>query len=82
MKILFIGPKSGNSYLTYIALKKVYNKVDLINTNKSLIGISFFLKIFIHISSNIFDKYFYHFILKRITKKYDLIYVVLGDNWK
>ena len=79
MKILFIGPKSGNSYLTYIALKKVYNKVDLINTNKSLIGISFFLKIFIHISSNIFDKYFYHFILKRITKKYDLIYVRSGE---
>lgn len=78
MKILFIGPKSGNSYLTYLALKKIYN-VDLINTNKTLIGISFFLKIFIHISSNIFEKYFYHFILKRIKKNYDLIYVRSGE---
>ena len=79
MKILFIGPKSGNSYLTYITLKKIYKEVDLINTEKSLLGISFFLKIFIHISSIIFDKYFFHFILKKVSKNYDLIYVRAGE---
>ena len=27
MKVLFIGPKSGNSYLQYLALKKINKKL-------------------------------------------------------
>ena len=34
MKVLFIGPKLGNSYLQYLTLKKIYKKVDLIDANK------------------------------------------------
>ncbi len=79
MNILFIGSKSGNSYLTYKTLKKIYKKVDLINIDKSLIGINFLLKVFIHISSILFKKYFFYFILNRVNKNYDLIYVRAGE---
>ena len=79
MKILFIGPKFGNSYLSFIALKKINKKVDLINTSNSILNNSLFSKVFIHLSSTVFEKYFYNFIIKKIKKKYDLIYVRSGE---
>ena len=32
MKILFIGTNFGNSYLQYLALRKIHKNVDFINT--------------------------------------------------
>ena len=78
MKILFIGPKFGNSYLSFYCFK-IYKKVDLINTSNSILNNSLFSKVFIHLSSTVFEKYFYNFIIKKIKKKYDLIYVRSGE---
>ena len=33
MKILFIGTSFGNSYLQYLTLKRMYNNVDIIDTD-------------------------------------------------
>ena len=36
MKILFIGEHSGNSFIQYQSLKKIYKNVDIISPSKKL----------------------------------------------
>ena len=85
MKILFIGPKLSlnknisNSYLQYRALKKLYRSVDIIDSNKILFFPFLANKIFFHISPLIFEHYINFYILSKINKKYDLIYIKAGD---
>ena len=80
MKVLFIGPQQGRSFNEYLALKKIYKNVDLIEPYKSLPFQSISSKIFFHISPKllepIINKYF---ILKIKDKSYDLIYVRSGE---
>jgi len=79
MKILFIGTKFGNSYLQYLALRKIHKNVDFINT----LEIFKFKKIsnllFVHFTPLIFEKKINEYILKKTNKSYDLIYVKSGE---
>ena len=79
MKILFIGPKLGNSYIQYLNLKKIYNKVDIIDSNKAFFFPQFTKKIFHHISPKILEFNINRYVLSKIKKKYDLIYVKSGE---
>ena len=82
MKILFIGqhyPYQNNSHLQYLRLKKIYKNVDIINGYRSFFFPSISLKIFHHISSKLFSHFINNYVLKRIKKKYDLIYVMSGE---
>ena len=79
MKILFIGPKFGNSNIQYLTLKKIYKNVDIIDTNKILFFPFFTTKIFIQITPLIFEFYINHCILSKVTTNYDLIYVKSGE---
>ena len=80
MKVLFIGPQQGRSFNEYLAFKKIYKNVDLIEPYKSLPFQSISRRIFFHISPKllepIINKYF---ILKIKDKSYDLIYVNSGE---
>ena len=53
MKILFIGPKLGNSYIQYLNLKKIYRNVDIIDSNKAFFLPKVTKRIFHHISPKI-----------------------------
>tara|TARA_Y100000590_G_C15684324_1_gene1001012 strand:+ start:49 stop:1056 length:1008 start_codon:yes stop_codon:yes gene_type:complete len=79
MKILFIGPKKGNSYLHFLALKRTYKKVDIINSEDVFVFPFVSKKIFYHISPYIFQFYINYFILSKIHNNYDLIYVRSGE---
>ena len=79
MKVLFIGQKFGNSHLQYKSLKKLYKKVDLINTKKILPFFKITIKIFFHISPVIFENFISKKILKKVNSQYDLIYVKSGE---
>ncbi len=78
-KVLFIGSKSGNSYLELLVLKKLFKKVDVIDTKKILGSSKIYNKIFHHISPNLFEKHINRYILKRIQTTYDLIYTRSGE---
>ena len=79
MNILFLGTKTGNSYLQYIALKRNYKNVDFIDGYESLKFKKLGIKIFVHITPKIFETIINKYILSRIKKKYDLIYVKSGE---
>ena len=85
MKILFIGPKRSlhknlsNSFLQYLALKRLYKNVDIIDSAKILFLPSLTSKIFVQISPLIFAHYINYYILSKVKKNYDLIYVKAGD---
>ena len=79
MKVLFIGAKFGNSYRQYLAIKKNYKRVDLIDGKKVLFLPWITNKIFFRISPLIFQSSINHHILSKVTKNYDLIYVKSGD---
>ena len=79
MKVLFIGPKLGNSYLQYLTLKKIYKNVDFIDGLKVFFLPSLTRKIFNHITPLILQFYINHYILSKVKKNYDLIYVKSGD---
>ena len=79
MKVLFIGPKLGNSYLQYLTLKKIYKKVDLIDVDKILLFPWINNKIFFHISPLIFESQINNKICSKVKKNYDLIYVKGGE---
>ena len=79
MKVLFIGAKFGNSYRQYLAIKKNYKKVDLIDGKKVLFLPWITNKIFFRISPLIFQSSINHHILSKVTKNYDLIYVKSGE---
>ena len=57
MKVLFIGPKSGNSYLQYLALKEINKQTHFINDTNILFYNKITEKIFWHISPFIFENY-------------------------
>ena len=78
MKILFIGSKTGNSYLQYLALKKLHKDTDIIDSNY-IFSSPMIKKIFYHISPYIFEFFINFYVLKNIKKKYDLIYVRSGE---
>ena len=85
MRVLFIGPKKSlnkylsNSYLQFLALKKLYKNVDSIDSSQILFLPFLTNKIFIHISPLIFEYFINFYILSRIKKKYDLIWIKGGD---
>ena len=79
MKVLFIGMKSGNSYIQYLTLKKIYKKVDFIDAFRPFFLPNITRRIFWHISPQIFEPLLNHYILSRIKKSYDLIYVKAGE---
>ena len=78
-KVLFIGAKSGNSYLELLVLKKIFKKVDVIDTKKILGSSKIYNKIFHHVLPNLFEKHINSYILKRIQTTYDLIYTRSGE---
>ena len=78
MKVLFIGPKSGNSYLQFNAIKKFYKKTDFIDDSKILFYTKITSKIFWHISPLIFENLINRKILSKINSKYDIIFIKTG----
>ena len=66
MKVLFIGPKLGNSYLQYLALKKIYKNVDFIDGFKVFFLPFLTRKIFNHVTPLILQFYINHYILIEI----------------
>ena len=79
MKVLFIGMKSGNSYIQYLTLKEIYKKVDFIDGFRPFFLPSITRRIFWHISPKIFEPLLNQYILSKIKKSYDLIYVKAGE---
>jgi len=73
MKILFIGKREGNSYLTYKVIKKINKNTDFLNTSYILNS-----KIKNFIFWNLFPYFFKNkinnFYKKKIQKKYDLFF--------
>ena len=78
MKVLFIGPKSGNSYLQYLALKRINKKTFLIDDRNILSYKKITEKIFWHISPSIFENLIFKRIISKINSKYDLIIIKPG----
>ena len=78
MKVLFIGPKSGNSYLQYLALKKINKKTFLIDDRNILSYKKITEKIFWHISPSIFENLIFKRIISKINSKYHLIIIKPG----
>jgi len=79
MKILFIGPKFGNSYLQYLTLKRIYKNVDFIDTFQIFKFKKISTYLFIHLTPLIFENKINKYILTKIKKNYDLIYVKSGE---
>ena len=84
MKVLFIGQKFGNSYFQYLALKRIYKRIDIIDSDRILPFPQLSGKVFFHISPFILQPYINYKILSKVKKKYDLIYVkaaeLIGKN--
>ena len=79
MKILFIGPNKLSSKHKYLCLKKLYKNVDIVNANESFSFNQITERIFWHISSKIFENQINSYILKKIKKNYDLIFIDSGE---
>ena len=79
MKILFIGILKRNTYFEYLALKKIYKNIDVVDCTQFFLLPSISQRIFLHISPKIFEPFLNNFILSRIKKNYDLIYVNSGS---
>ena len=77
-KALFIGTKFGNGYLQYKSLKFFFDVVDIIEP-VSVFKNKYILKFFHHFNSRFFSLIIYNFILSKIKKNYDLIYVKSGE---
>jgi len=75
VNILYIALIKGNSKLTLNSLKRIYKKVDCINTNKILPFHNFSYKLFYHLSPKLFEKHLDYFFYKKIKKKYDLVFI-------
>ena len=78
-KILFIGTTTGNSFLELLVLKKFFKRVDKIDVEKIFFFKKIVFRIFHHISPYIFEHHINKYILKRMKKNYDLIYVRSGE---
>ena len=75
MKILFIGTKGEKSHHHFLSLKKIYRNVDFIDPNKAYIFPSIGGRISHRISPKIFEPIINIYILSKIKKNYDLIFV-------
>ena len=77
MNILYIALIEGNrtSKFTLNSLKRIYKKVDCINTNKILPFHNFSYKLFFHLSPKLFEKHLDYFFYQKIKKKYDLVFI-------
>ena len=77
MKILFVSEKKriNSDYYQLQALKKIYKNIDIIYCENFFFLPSITLRIFYHISPKIFEPFLNNFILSKINKKYDLVYV-------
>ena len=76
MKILFLGHlKSISGNFQYLALKKIYKNIDVVDCTQFFLLPSISFRIFYHISPKIFEPFLDNFVLSKINKKYDLIYV-------
>ena len=78
MKILFIGAKSGNSYLQYLALKKINKHTYFIDDRNILFYKKITDKIFWHISPFIFENYIYKKIISKVRSSFDIIFIKTG----
>ena len=77
MKILFIGEHSGNSFIQYQSLKKIYKNVDIISPSRIIFSNKIFSYIFWHISPKLFEPIINNYLLHKIKNtKYNLIYVM------
>jgi spore maturation protein CgeB len=82
MKILFIGPHkpyNNDAHIQYLILKKIYKNVDVIHPYKSFFFPFISLRVFQHINPNLLLPFINNYILSRVKKKYDLIYVKVGE---
>lgn len=79
MKILFIGPKFGNSFLLFKTIKYKFKNTRIIDTRNILPIPKISNKIFHHISPYFFEKQINHKILENVKKKYDIIFVKSGE---
>ena len=72
MKILFIGDHSGNSFIQYQSLKKIYKNVDIISPSKILLFKRSSIRekilsyIFWHISPKLFEPIINKYLLFKI----------------
>ena len=74
MKILYIGSKSGNSLNKYKSFKKIYKNIDFLNTDNFFPFNRFTYPVFYRFNYFFFDYLIYAFYLKKVLKKYDLIF--------
>ena len=79
MNILFLGTKSGNSYLQYKALKRISKNVDFLDGYNCFLFKKIIKTLFVHFNPKIFEKRINNYILKNIKNNYDLIYVKSGE---
>ena len=76
MHVLFLGPKFGNSYLEYKALKRICKKVDIIDTNL-IFKNTLSLKIFYHVAPELFIWKIRNFIFNSYINVVNYFYVDL-----
>lgn len=74
MKILFIGPRQGNSYKRFRAIKKLYKDTESCFTD-NFYGNLLLYKIFHNFSPKLINLYVHYYFKKKIIKKYDLIFI-------
>ncbi len=81
MKVLYIGsirrPDStkNNSYFEFLALRKIFKNIEILDCTKFYLLNSLTQIIFHHISPKILEPFLNNFISSKVTKNYDLIYV-------
>ena len=81
MRVLYIAEirrhdlSKNNSFFEYLALKKIFKNVDLLSCTSFFIFPKISRMIFHRISPKIFEYFLNYFILSKIKRNYDLIYV-------
>ncbi len=81
MKVLYIGGLKRNdgtrtnSYFEYLALKKIFKNIKLLDPNKFFLIPAVSKRIFYYLSPKILEPLLNIFFLKNIKENYDLIYV-------
>lgn len=79
MKILYIGPQSGNSKFHIDCLKKNSKNIDVLNIEIFFRKFRFLSLIFYNISPKIFEIFINIYLKNRIKNQYDLIYVISAE---
>jgi len=75
MRILYIATIRRNTKFEYLALKKICKNIDIIDCAPFFLLPSISRRIFSHISPKIFQPFLNNFVLSKVNKKYDLIFV-------